>query len=174
MDRESVQAGGRLSASVSDSHMCADSALRASPRSSSQDMNEPASFVQGSVEGCPDSELENPPYTPSKSAAFVWWRFFKKRPPNDFNGTPKRSYLNAKRVFPRRQDSLLPLRSRWGPVELWDTVYVGPTEAVHPLQPAQHVRTDRGLRHPQVRASPTVCLTGVKQLLICLSSPALS
>uniref|UniRef100_A0A3Q4G9B8 Alpha glucosidase n=1 Tax=Neolamprologus brichardi TaxID=32507 RepID=A0A3Q4G9B8_NEOBR len=27
-------------------------------------MNEPASFVQGSVEGCPDSDLENPPYTP--------------------------------------------------------------------------------------------------------------
>ncbi|XP_074553589.1 lysosomal alpha-glucosidase [Halichoeres trimaculatus] len=28
------------------------------------DMNEPSSFVQGSEEGCPDSELENPPYTP--------------------------------------------------------------------------------------------------------------
>lgn len=33
-----------------------------------QDMNEPSSFVQGSEEGCPDSELENPPYTPSKSS----------------------------------------------------------------------------------------------------------
>ncbi|XP_014903912.1 lysosomal alpha-glucosidase [Poecilia latipinna] len=28
------------------------------------DMNEPSSFVQGSVVGCPDSELEKPPYTP--------------------------------------------------------------------------------------------------------------
>uniref|UniRef100_A0A8C3AF86 Lysosomal alpha-glucosidase n=1 Tax=Cyclopterus lumpus TaxID=8103 RepID=A0A8C3AF86_CYCLU len=28
------------------------------------DMNEPASFVQGSAEGCPASDLENPPYTP--------------------------------------------------------------------------------------------------------------
>ncbi|XP_037332259.2 lysosomal alpha-glucosidase isoform X1 [Pungitius pungitius] len=28
------------------------------------DMNEPASFVQGSLEGCPDGDLENPPYTP--------------------------------------------------------------------------------------------------------------
>uniref|UniRef100_A0A3Q2Z2S4 Glucosidase, alpha; acid (Pompe disease, glycogen storage disease type II) n=1 Tax=Hippocampus comes TaxID=109280 RepID=A0A3Q2Z2S4_HIPCM len=27
-------------------------------------MNEPASFVSGSLEGCPDTELENPPYTP--------------------------------------------------------------------------------------------------------------
>uniref|UniRef100_A0A672H6P9 Lysosomal alpha-glucosidase n=1 Tax=Salarias fasciatus TaxID=181472 RepID=A0A672H6P9_SALFA len=29
------------------------------------DMNEPASFVQGSVDGCPDSDFENPPFTPS-------------------------------------------------------------------------------------------------------------
>uniref|UniRef100_A0A3Q2CAI2 Alpha glucosidase n=1 Tax=Cyprinodon variegatus TaxID=28743 RepID=A0A3Q2CAI2_CYPVA len=27
-------------------------------------MNEPSNFVQGSVQGCPDTELEKPPYTP--------------------------------------------------------------------------------------------------------------
>lgn len=31
-----------------------------------QDMNEPSSFVQGSVDGCPDSDHERPHYTPSK------------------------------------------------------------------------------------------------------------
>lgn len=36
-----------------------------------QDMNEPASFVQGSSEGCPDGDLENPPYTPSKCVGSV-------------------------------------------------------------------------------------------------------
>uniref|UniRef100_A0A673W168 Alpha glucosidase n=1 Tax=Salmo trutta TaxID=8032 RepID=A0A673W168_SALTR len=30
----------------------------------SQDMNEPDSFVQGCVEGCPDSDLDSPPYVP--------------------------------------------------------------------------------------------------------------
>ncbi|XP_061829447.1 lysosomal alpha-glucosidase isoform X2 [Nerophis lumbriciformis] len=28
------------------------------------DMNEPSSFVSGSLEGCPDTDVENPPYTP--------------------------------------------------------------------------------------------------------------
>lgn len=67
------------------SHTCSDWILCAFPHSSSQDMNEPASFVQGSVEGCPDSELENPPYTPSRYTARVGvcsevFRSFKKCP----------------------------------------------------------------------------------------------
>ena len=35
----------------------------------SQDMNEPDSFVQGSVEGCPDSDLDSPPYVPLECTA---------------------------------------------------------------------------------------------------------
>lgn len=36
-----------------------------------KDMNEPSNFVQGSMEGCPDSDLENPPYTPRKCTVSV-------------------------------------------------------------------------------------------------------
>lgn len=31
-------------------------------------MNEPSNFVNGAVDGCPDSPLENPPYVPGGHA----------------------------------------------------------------------------------------------------------
>lgn len=42
-------------------------------------------------------------------------------------------------------------RRGWRPAELRNSLYVGSAEALHSLQPAQHVRTDRSLRHAQVR-----------------------
>lgn len=33
-------------------------------------MNEPSNFVQGSVDGCPDSDLEKPPYTPGQYSKY--------------------------------------------------------------------------------------------------------
>lgn len=42
-------------------------------------------------------------------------------------------------------------RSCWRPAELQDSVHDSTAEGVHPLQLAQHVRPDRGLRHLQVR-----------------------
>lgn len=31
-------------------------------------MNEPSNFIRGSQQGCPDNELENPPYVPGEPA----------------------------------------------------------------------------------------------------------
>ena len=36
-----------------------------------QDMNEPSNFYDGSVDGCPDNSLENPPFIPTGIQTYV-------------------------------------------------------------------------------------------------------
>lgn len=35
-------------------------------------MNEPSNFVRGSQQGCPNNELENPPYVPGEPCLPAW------------------------------------------------------------------------------------------------------
>lgn len=77
------------------------------PHSFFQDMNEPASFVQGSVEGCPDSQLENPPFTPRKcsqvSMSFGVCLFFTKSPITRMKHAKNNNFPSQKTILSFKQ-----------------------------------------------------------------------
>lgn len=175
-------------------------------------MNEPSSFVDGSADSCPDSDLEMPPYTPSKctvasiavpisplwggghifcysvyalsngAAGLVktlkkkhWcccgkadclmgWITLSRIGRDDGNLQlwVSATEVNSSMLMRERTSltsSSFDLIWRWPhfnrscrrPAELQDSVHVSTAEGVHTLQLAQHVWTDRGLRHLQVR-----------------------
>ena len=41
-----------------------------------QDMNEPSSFIQGSLNGCEDNQLNHPTYLPSEYASSIFLTYF--------------------------------------------------------------------------------------------------